>query len=269
MAKWFKDFFRGVLAYVEGFKFIFENNLWYYFVFPTIFLLLLVIEEDLLATEVKNICFKGSDVITTEDGKEVINSNKVLIASIKGAGYYIVTNLKHYVVLILSVPILSMLSMATERIMTGNKYPFSFKQLLTDIRRGANIAATNMIIQMLIIAGWYLISLIFPILSPASKYIVFCVGFYFYGFSLMDYTNERRRLNLQESMQFIRQHSGMAIAIGGIFSLIFVIPFYIGWVIAPISGVVAATIAIHKTVNLKKNKFAIKNKGNTPRVTEK
>ena len=251
LEKWFTDFGRGLLSYVEAFKFVYIYKLWYYFAFPAVFLVALMFETNVLFDDIKDANFG------TIPGSEEDWDYGALIISIKTIGYFITKYMKSYVVLILMIPILSMLSLSTERRMTGNTYPFNWKQLIVDIRRGSNIAATNMIIQMLILAGWFLLKLIIPFLEPASPYVVFCVGFYFYGFSLMDYTNERLRLDISESMSFIRNHSGMAISIGGVFSCIFVIP-YAGMIIAPIVGVVAATVAIHKTVDLSKNRFAIR-----------
>lgn len=258
MVTWFKDFFLGIVSYFKAGEMIFKNNLWYYFIFPTIFLIFLLFEKDVLKTQIETVNFAD----LPSDGEDRWDY-EVLIVSLKGLGFFIIKHLRANVVVILSVPFLSMLSVSIERRLTGNKYPFSFNQLLRDIRRGANVAVTNMIIQMLIIAVWYILILVFPVMKPATVYVVFCVGFYFYGFSFIDYTNERRRLDLSESMRFIRSHSGMAISLGAVFSCIFIIP-YAGVVIAPILGVAAATFAVHKRVDLRKNKFAVRDdRGNT------
>ncbi len=259
MIQWFKDFFLGIVSYFKAGEMIFKHNLWYYFIFPTIFLIFILLERDVLLEQIRNERF---DTLPEENW-----DFQVLIISLKAIGFFLLKYLYQNIVLILSVPFLAMLSVSIERKLTGNKYPFSLKQLLKDIRRGANVAVTNMIIQMLFIAGWYLIMLIFPVVKPATDIVVFCLGFYFYGFSFMDYTNERRRLNLEESMRFIRNHSGMAIAIGGIFACIFKFIPFAGVVIAPVMGVAAATFAVHKRVDLRKNKFAVReDKGNTRMV---
>ena len=59
----------------------------------------------------------------------------------------------------------------------------------------------------------------------------------------MDYTNERKKRNVEDSIKYVRQHFGTAVIIGGIFSSLFFIP-YAGIIIAPVTGVVAATIAV-------------------------
>jgi CysZ protein len=70
----------------------------------------------------------------------------------------------------------------------------------------------------------------------------------------MDYTNERRRLTVKQSVQFIRKNKGVAIANGAVFSFLLMVP-YCGYSLAgfgAIISVVAATIAIHQKVDLSK-----------------
>jgi CysZ protein len=110
------------------------------------------------------------------------------------------------------------------------------------------------------------------------------IGFYFYGFAFIDYINERRRLNIQQSIYFVSKHKGLAIAIGSIYSVFFLSFFYIfrmyeklpsdtatqlfwGTVlvisfilaaIAPILAITSATLSMHQVVNLEQNEYAIK-----------
>lgn len=96
----------------------------------------------------------------------------------------------------------------------------------------------------------------------------------------MDYVNERRKLNINESVIFVRKHSGFAISIGVIYSLLILVPvdihiifnlsgfkqngFFFGlgqfiihialWIsasTAPILAIVASTIGMNELVDLK------------------
>jgi len=49
--------------------------------------------------------------------------------------------------------------------------------------------------------------------------------FIFTDSPLLDYINERRRLSTEESFKFIREHSGLTITVGGIFSGLMLIPY--------------------------------------------
>jgi len=195
--------------------------------------------------------------------------------------YIIFTQFTLYIVVVLLSPILAILSQKIESILTGNKYPFVFKNLINDIKRGAIIALRNLIWYYLFV-GIFLGIVSFFDLS-AKSFIIFAipfiVGFYYYGFSFIDYVNERRRLNIQQSVYFVSQHKGLAIAIGSIYSILFLLYFYItnnradliaaygfdmlweiaSWILltlaalSPIIAIVAATLSMHQIVNLKKN----------------
>lgn len=190
-----------------------------------------------------------------------------------------------YLVVILLSPLLAHLSEKTERIITGNKYPFDFNQLVKDVKRGIRIALRNfmweyfffLIIFIVSFLGWK---------DPRSApifYLTFVIGFFYYGFSFLDYTNERRKLDIDESILFIRKNRGLAISIGMMYSFMILVPVDLGmifglqgfhefsflkglgyfilhlflWLLAsaaPIFTIVAATIAMHDVVNLKKKK---------------
>ena len=101
-----------------------------------------------------------------------------------------------------------------------------------------------MLIQLAFLIGFFIISFI-PIVGWLISFVGnFLVASYFYGFAFIDYTNERNRLSLKQSIQFVRTNKWFAIGIGTIFALCFMVPL-IGGIIASfacIVSVVAATI---------------------------
>jgi len=187
-----------------------------------------------------------------------------------------------YLVVILLSPLLAHLSERTERILTGKKYPFDFEQFVNDVKRGIRIAIRNfmweyfffLIIFMVSVIGWE---------NPRSApifYLTFLIGFFYYGFSFIDYVNERRKLDVDESIIFIRQRRGLAIAIGSVYTFLILVPVDLGilfsfngfeqygfiyasgqylihlllWIAAstaPILAIVASTIAMNDLVDLK------------------
>src|SRR3990167_3745253 len=93
--------------------------------------------------------------------------------------------------------------------------------------------------------------------------LLFFISSYFYGFSFIDYNNERRRLTVKQSVQFMRANKGMVIANGLIFSFFLLIPFC-GTTLAgfvAIISVIAATVSTHKVVDLSNNSYAKKIEG--------
>jgi CysZ protein len=194
---------------------------------------------------------------------------------------------KYLVVIILS-PLISSISMKTEKILTGKTYPFSLKQLLHDIRRATRIVIRNMMWYFAFVFIVYIVARLGwedPKSSPVF-YFTFAIGFFYYGFGFLDYINERRRLDMDQSITFVRDHRGLAIAIGSIYSLLILVPVDPGalfdwsdfgndpsgtlgnfflhlflWIcasVAAILAIVAATIAMDDLVDLKSNPYSQK-----------
>ena len=65
---------------------------------------------------------------------------------------------------------------------------------------------------------------------------------YFYGFSFMDFSNERNRLSIKESVNFIRKKCGIAIGIGLVFYCCLLIPI-IGSFLASLLSIISLTAA--------------------------
>ncbi len=281
MVKFFKELLIGYKNYWKGSKFLIEHKLLLYFIFPLILFAGVFILGKYFLTIEANI---NTDLRHSSQQIETIN--ELIWISLKmlffDALYIIFTQFTLYIVVVLLSPILAMLSQKIESILTGNKYPFNLKNLINDIKRGATIAFRNLI--------WYyvFVGIFLGIVSlfnwSAKSFVIFAVpfivGFYYYGFSFIDYVNERRRLNIQQSVYFVSQHKGLAISIGSIYSILFLFYFYItnnkavlvadygygflwdvlSWTLlslaalSPIIAISAATISMHEIVDLKKNK---------------
>ncbi len=193
-----------------------------------------------------------------------------------------------YIVVILLSPLFSILSEKVEKDLTGNKYPFSLRQTIHDVKRGVRIALRNIIWTYVFISIILLVTF-FGWENPRASpffYLSYFIVFFYYGFSFIDYINERRRLDIVQSIHFMRNHRGLAIAIGSIYSLLILVPVDIGvmldysnfleapfetlgasllqvllWFLAsvsPILAIVAATLSMHELVDLSSNKWSQK-----------
>lgn len=160
------------------------------------------------------------------------------------------------IMLMVISPLLAYISERVDEIITGNKYPFDGDQLMRDVVRGILISLRNMFLELGFAIIFFIISFV-PVIGWIISLVgMFAVSSYFYGFAMMDYTNERRKLKIADSIAFIRAHKGIAIGNGMIFSLFFLVPFigkFVAPVIAPLWSVVAATLAIHEMIDLKKS----------------
>lgn len=224
-----KELFIGYKNYLKGIIFLFKHNLYWYFIFP----LILFAAIYLLGTYFKELEIsmnldleKTSEKITTINGL-IWSILKIMFFDTL---YIIFTQFTLYIVVVVLSPVLAMLSEKIEQIITSKKYNYSFKMLLNDIKRGAIIAFRNLI-WYYILVGIFLGVLSLFDLPEGSDFFVFSipfiVGFYYYGFSFMDYVNERKRLNIQQSIYYVSNHKGLAISIGSVYSICFLLYFYV------------------------------------------
>ncbi len=246
-----KHFFLGILSYFKAIGFIFKHQLWYHFVIPLACSLLLFYSGYILLGNLHSYDLGKPHTVRELMGEMI---NMLLIYSLM----IISIELRKYIVLIVLSPLIGRISLQTEEILTGNKYKFSWKQYFNDTKRAIRIIFGNLVIQYAISVVWLILSLIFKPLQQYTPGVLIAIGFYFYGFGMIDYVNERRRMNIDQSVEFVRKHAGFAIGIGSVFSLLFLAPYEIGVTFAPILAIIASTIGMNDLVDLSKNKFAVK-----------
>jgi CysZ protein len=247
MKKFFTDFKVGIHSYSLAWKLIKEKKMWGYFLLPLCLSLLLSFLIFQLSEEVHNFVDSAlNDVIKYDQWWDWAKwlTGWLIQASLFILTWYIYFKIQKYILFIVLSPVLAYLSEKTEQKLTGKTYPFVLKQFIKDVFRGILIAVRNFTIEIALLITLFFLGLI-PLLTPFTGILALIIGWYFYGYALMDYTNERQKLNITQSNQSIKNRSGIAVANGMIFELIFIIPI-LGFVIAPILSTVAATIAMQK-----------------------
>jgi len=256
-----KDLGLGIKTYGKALDIIFSKGLAWFFIFPLLFNILLLWsglelidwlidysnEYLFSSTGLQEATFWGSGAL-----KGVTSGFIWLI--LKVVFYFIFAYIGGYLILIIMSPIMAILSEKTDKILTGKQYPFSAEQTMRDIVRGVLLALRNLAVEILIILAFFILSMIpfigwfFSLISP---FLLFFVSSYFYGFSFLDYSNERNRRTIKQSVKLIKDHRGIAIGNGFIFSLVLLIPWCgtsLAGFIAIIS-VVAATISMNEINN--------------------
>lgn len=287
--KFLKDLKLGYVSYFEAFKFIKAHKLWYYFIFPVL-LFLGIYYLGFVFQELKH------DIVVSDNMGLIKKIWLMFLRSLYALLAVVMFSFMRYILIILLSPILSVVSERVERILTGNKYKFNLKQLIKDIKRALNLAIRNIIWELSIvyglILGYYIISWMLGLSDKVDSFvtggIAMAIAFYYYGFGFIDYLMERKRMNLQESVSFVREHRGFAVALGSIFTIIFVYSseylIYLresiqgGWLLTlvliasvilamlPIITMVAATLGVHQISDLRDNPYAIKEKENKAQV---
>ena len=117
-------------------------------------------------------------------------------------------------------------------------------QFLADIGRGIKIALRNTLWQTVYTISILILALI-PVFGWITPLLALFIECYYFGFSMLDYTNERKGLSSAKSIEFINLHKGLAIGNGMIFYLMHALPV-IGWIFAPGYAVIAATLSMQE-----------------------
>lgn len=249
------DLGKGISTHVRGIEFISKHNLWHFFLYPFLILILLFIGGYWSILELADwivdwaLDYFGLSVASTDEGwlgwLEVAGTFLVSFI-LKLAFLLIFSSYVKYIVLIICSPILALLSERIDEIISGKKYPFNFGQFLHDMLRGILVTLRNLAFETVVIAGCFILGFL-PVLGPVIAIIAYpflkLVAWYFMGFAMMDYSYERMRMTIGQGTAFTRKHKGIAIGNGFIFSMILLLPF-IGVIIAPVLSVVAATLAV-------------------------
>jgi len=252
------ELFKGIVAYKNAVNFLSKNNLLVYYLAPLLVAVLFTIVSyfgisiftdwlDGLYQQWFGITVKNTSFDLLKDYKEFLSGagSVVITILLKIIMFFLVFRVNKYVTLIILSPVLAYLSEQVDQIVTGNVYPFNPGQFLKDVWRGVLMALRNMTIEFIWVIALWTATFIVPILIPFTAIILFLVSAYYYGFSMMDYTNERKRLSIKDSIHYIRKHKGMVLGNGVVYQLVISVPF-IGAVFAPITAVVAATLSIHE-----------------------
>ncbi len=247
-----KELVIAIQSYFEAHRFIIKNKLWKWILVPGIIYAILfcvgmyffIKSDNMFINWVVNVTHLKSWLDKVENGLlQFLFAFASLILWVILLLFYF--SLFKYIVLIVGSPVFAYLSEKTEAILEGREYKFNFKILQKDIARGIQIALRNTLWQTVYTISIIILSFI-PVIGWATPVLAILVECYYYGFSMLDYSSERRNMNKAESIYFIGNHKGLAIGNGIIFYMMHLVPF-LGWVLAPAYAVIAATISMRKT----------------------
>jgi CysZ protein len=258
--KFFSDFFKAIGNCFKAFSILFEKGLWpYMFLFLFVWILLWVLSiyglfilaED-LATELSAQLNLDSIPVNghwLSFARPYLTGSFTFLVNIivKFLFWFVSSTFLKYILLMILSPVFSLLSESTDEKLSGNKYPFNFIQLLKDILRGITINLRNMLLEYFFIFFCFIISLIFPPLFIVTTPFLLFLSWYYIGFSLLDYSCERHKYGVSQSIQFIKKNRGTACGIGLVYSFFMALPFIpgsiIGIMFGPSIGIVGSTIS--------------------------
>lgn len=238
-----KDFLRGFFIIGTAHRVIVKYKYWPFLIIPGImsfcFITLLIVLAVLY--------FPGFSTYMNENWIPEFMSGKIMFA-IMVAVMWIVMFFVGYmtykpVILTLLSPLLGQLSERTERdVYNRPGPPFSMQQVMKDVVRGIIINMRNLALTILfMLLAWLFVFI--PLVGPLiSMVCMIAIQSYYGGYSLVDYTLERKQYSVKDSIQFAKGHRALVTGVGAAFMLLALVPV-VGWFSAPTYGTVAATLA--------------------------
>jgi CysZ protein len=250
MKNYLIQFITGIIFYKKAFVFLMNNKLLYFLIFPIIINIFLSYIGFYFTDMISNYLHDQMLLLINSKLDSVILEGGVL-STLISISLWIISKIffiflfltcSGYLTILILSPVFSFLSEKIAAIHNGYSNTFTLRQFLNDILRAGVIAFRNILIQLSLNILFFLIGF-FPVVGwVVSIFGNIIVTSYFYGFSFMDFSNERNRLSVKESVIFIRKKSGLAIGIGFVFYSCLLIPF-VGSFLASLLSVFSLTAA--------------------------
>ncbi len=249
-----KEIIIAIQSYARAHRFIQKNKLWKWILVPGIVYCLLFVVSMYFFGKTANAFI---DWIMTFSGlgawlHETRSGAMGFLVTLSGIVLWIIQMLFYfslfkYIWLVIGSPVFSYLSEKTDQILNDRNETISKTQWLKDIFRGISIAIRNALWQTVYLIGIFILSLI-PVVGIFTILLALVVECYYYGFSMMDYSCERKKWSASKSIFYINNHKGLAIGNGLVFYAMQFIPI-LGWLLAPAYAVIAATLSMQEENN--------------------
>ena len=242
-----KEIVLSIQAYFEAHRFIVKNRLWKWILIPGLIYTILFLLGIYFFWTSSNVAIEW--MLAKTGVRTWLNSmheswlnfffivGQVIFRLLLLLFYF---SLFKFLFLILGAPVFAYLSELTESILENKSFPFSLTQFLKDIFRAIKLSCINLIWQSVYLISLLVLSFI-PVLGWVTPLVVLLIDCFYWGFSMLDYSSERNKLTVSESMDLIHHHRGLAMGNGLVFYMMHFIP-----VIAPSYAVIAATLSLHQ-----------------------
>jgi len=245
-----KEVTNGIQDYFKAYRLLNELNLWKYFRIPIIISFLLGVTILVASWGFSdNVGEYIASIWGFSWGKQTVIAISNFIGGLIVFALGIVI-FKH-ALMVIAAPFMSPISEKIERHIYGIvKQPKKgLKAQASAFSRSIQLGTRNLVVEILWIIPFFIFSFI-PVIGSGFLLLIFLVQAYYAGFGNMDYTLERY-YPYQRSVQFVRNHRGIAIGNGIVFMLILLIPIFGMLIVLPLSAV-AATITTLRELHTKK-----------------
>ena len=226
-----KRFFSGIRAYAPAFRLLFSARFAWFLLFPVAAVLLLFalgmwvtgwVGGSLHGLFADRLAALLADVAWLAWLNDA--AGWLVWIVVRVAYFFLFSMFGGYLLLIVLSPVYSWLSERVERELTGRTYSPGVCGFLRDILRGVGIALRNLLLQTGVSILLFFFSFL-PLVGWLSPLLMLLASAYFYGFSLLDYAVERRRLGVRDSVRYVNRRASEATGVGFVFSLALMVPF--------------------------------------------
>ena len=247
-----KEIVIAIQSYFKAHRFIMSNGLWKWILLPGIgYALLFYFGMQYFGRSANTVIEHITDLVGIRDWVQRWENTWLgFFFTFTAIVFWLILmffyfSLFKYAWLILGSPINAFLSERTSAAIEGRPFKPDTQVMLRDMGREVSLAFRNLLWQSAYIMGVLLLCLL-PILGWATPLLAFFMECYYFGFSMLDYSCERRGMSRSDGIDYVGSHKGLAIGNGMVFFLLHAL-IGIGWVLAPSYAIVAATISMYET----------------------
>lgn len=239
-----QEMFMAIRHYGDAIKLIRKHNM-LPLLFVSFFLFLLILvgcgfaiyySNNELIEWILNISWVRKWHSFFEESSWILTSFKI---GINIATFFLFISFYKFVFLAIASPLYAYISEKGAEKHKGTSYPFVLSQFIKDIIRGIRISIRNLFKQLFLSLLLFILSFI-PVIGLIFSFFILMLDAYYYGFAMLDYSCERDKKTVSQSIQFIQNHRGLALGNGLVFYGSMVVLPIIGVIfIAPISSIAA------------------------------
>jgi len=175
----------------------------------------------------------------------------LLILIFKMLLFLVLTFVSGFVVLILLSPVFSLTASKVMSVINSQSDVYGLLHWLRDMARGILLTFRNLLME-LFLSLMLLLGGTIPVAGLLAPLALLLTSAYYYGFSFIDYSLEQKGYSISRSVWYVKNHRGLAIGSGLMFTLTMMIPF-VGVFLAGFVGIVSvvgATLAVNQVGDL-------------------
>lgn len=236
-----KAFLDHIYAIQIGFEQLFKGKFWLY-ILPSVIVSLIFYGVYSFINGFYTVAHTVEEVPLVG---EYIGSG--IQATIGFFGFIALEFYKFFILTCLS-PVNSMLSQKVDNELTGASFSGGIERMLIDFGRAILLFIITLLLNICLIALWWGLAAVtgFHLLDG---FIYFAISSFFIGFSFYDYSLERYKIGVMGGLGFGFEKIGYLFFTGSLFTLIYMLPTFIGVILAPFLVTIISTIVYLKMNN--------------------